>query len=128
MPLVILVEDHPDTRLVYAEFLSSEFEVLQAGDAEEALRAMRARVPDLVITDITLPGVSGFELVARMRAEPRLAAVPVICLTGYGGSAHEDRAREVGCDRLIEKPCLPDTLSEAALEVLRAHKEPRQDA
>ena len=113
---------------MYAEFLSSEFEVVQAGDGEEALRVMQTRVPDLVITDLTLPVVNGFELVTRMRADPTLAAVPVICLSGYGGSAQEDRAREVGCDRLIEKPCLPDTLSDAALEVLRARKQPRQDA
>jgi len=128
VPLVILVEDHADTRLMYAEFLSSEFEVIQAADGEEALRAMQARAPDLVITDLSLPRVSGFELVTRMRADPALTAVPVICLSGYGGSAQKDRAREVGCDRLIEKPCLPDTLSEAALEVLRARKQPRQDA
>ena len=128
MPLVILVEDHADTRLMYAEFLSSAFEVVQAGDGEEALRVMQTRVPDLVITDLALPVVNGFELVTRMRADPTLAAVPVICLSGYGGSAQEDRAREVGCDRLIEKPCLPDTLSDAALEVLRARKQPRQDA
>jgi CheY-like chemotaxis protein len=128
VPRVILVEDHSDTRLMYAEFLGGEFEVIQAGDAEEALRAMQERAPDLVITDITLPGVNGFELVSRMRADPALAAVPVICLSGYGGTAQEDRAREVGCDRLIEKPCLPDTLSDAALEVLRARKPPRQDA
>jgi CheY-like chemotaxis protein len=128
VPRVILVEDHADTRLMYAEFLSSEFEVVQAGDGEEALRAMHAQAPDLVITDLTLPGVNGFELVARMRADPALAAVPVICLSGYGGSVQEDRARQVGCDRLIEKPCLPDTLAEAALDVLRARKPPRQDA
>ena len=128
MPLVILVEDHADTRLMYAEFLNSEFEVIQAADGEEALHAMHTRVPDLVITDLALPGVNGFELVTRMRADPALAAVPVICLSGYGGSAQADRAREVGCDRLIEKPCLPDTLSEAALDVLRARKQSRQDA
>ena len=89
---------------------------------------MQARAPDLVITDLSLPGVSGFELVSRMRSDPALASVPVICLSGYSGSAQEDRAREVGCNRLIEKPCLPDTLSEAALEMLRARKQPRQDA
>jgi CheY-like chemotaxis protein len=128
VPLVILVEDHRDTRLMYAEFLSAEFEVIQAADGEEALQAMRTRVPDLVITDLLLPGLNGFELVTRMRGDPALAAVPVICLSGYGGTAQGDRAREVGCDRLIEKPCLPDTLSEAALELLRARKQPRQDA
>ena len=64
MPLVILVEDHADTRLMYAEFLSSEFEVVQAGDGEEALRVMQTRVPDLVITDLALPVVNGFELVS----------------------------------------------------------------
>ena len=118
MAVVLLVEDHPDTRLMYAEFLQNTFEVLQASAGDEALTLMRTRLPDLVITDLALPRVDGFELLAQMRADPALAAVPVICLSGYG-SSHQQRAREAGCNLLLQKPCLPDALAEAATSLLR---------
>jgi CheY-like chemotaxis protein len=81
---------------------------------------MSRRRPDVLVTDLSLPDFDGFELVMRMRAQPGLAGVPVICLSGYGGHAHEARAREVGCDRLLQKPCLPDTLADVVADVLSA--------
>lgn len=125
MPLVLLVEDHPDTRVMYAEFLSDAFEVLQAADGAQALAVMRTRVPDLVITDLSLPVVDGFELLVRMRSDLALSGVPVICLSGYGGHAHEQRAHAAGCDRVLQKPCLPDTLAEVAVDVLRERERRR---
>jgi DNA-binding response OmpR family regulator len=118
MPLILLVEDHEDTRAMYAEFLRSAFDVAEAGDAERALELMRKRVPDLVITDLSLPGLDGFELIGRMRSQPALQGVPVICLSGFGGHAHELRAQEAGCDRILQKPCLPDELAREATDLL----------
>lgn len=118
--IVLLVEDHQDTRQMYSEFMGSTYDVLEAGSGTEALRLMSSRTPDVIVTDVSLPDIDGFELVARMRHEPRLSAVPVICLSGYGGHAHEERAKEVGCDRLLQKPCLPDTLTNAVAAVLSA--------
>jgi CheY-like chemotaxis protein len=124
-PVILLVEDHQDTRQMYAEFLSASFEVLPAADGLEAVEIMRTARPDLLITDLSLPGIDGFELVARIRKDPRLGRIPIICLSGYGGHAHEQRAREAGCDRILQKPCMPDALSEIALEVLSGVREPR---
>ncbi len=119
MPLVILlVEDHTDTRQMYAEFMAPRYEILEAGTGTEAVHKMAQRRPDLLVTDLSLPDFDGFELVTRMRALPSLANVPVICLSGYGGHAHEERAREIGCDRLLQKPCLPDTLADVVADVL----------
>lgn len=118
-PLVLLVEDHTDTRQMYAEFLGGMFEVLEAADGLQALEAMRTRRPDLLITDLSLPGLDGFELVSLMRADPALKLVPIICLSGYGGHAHDERARAAGCDRILQKPCMPDALAEAAFELLQ---------
>jgi CheY-like chemotaxis protein len=118
--LVLLVEDHQDTRQMYAEFMSTRYEVLEAANATEAVKQMSRRRPDVLVTDLSLPDFDGFELVMRMRAQPGLAGVPVICLSGYGGHAHEARAREVGCDRLLQKPCLPDTLADVVADVLSA--------
>jgi CheY-like chemotaxis protein len=124
----VLVEDHQDTRQMYAEFLSASFEVLPAADGLQAVDIMRTARPDLLITDLSLPGIDGFELVARIRKDPRLGRIPIICLSGYGGHAHEQRAREAGCDRILQKPCMPDALSEIALEVLSGVRERRGES
>jgi two-component system, chemotaxis family, CheB/CheR fusion protein len=119
-PVILLVEDHHDTRQMYAEFLSVSFQVLAAPDASAALAIFEQSRPDLLITDLSLPGMDGFELVALIRKDPVIGRMPIICLSGYGGHAHELRAREAGCDRILQKPCMPDALAEIALEVLLA--------
>ena len=102
---------------MYAEFLSGSFDVIQAGDAQEALALLETRVPALVITDLTLPGIDGFEMIRQMRGNESTRQVPVICLSGHGGPAHEERAREVGCDCVLEKPCAPEALARTAREL-----------
>jgi chemosensory pili system protein ChpA (sensor histidine kinase/response regulator) len=118
-PLILLVEDHADTREMYAEYLGAFFDVIEAADGQEALGLLEGRAPAVVITDFSLPGIDGFELIRRIRDNEATAHIPVICLSGHAGRTHEERAREVGCDRVLEKPCLPDRLAEAALEVVR---------
>jgi len=118
-PLLLLVEDYADTRQMYAEFLSPSFDVLEAADAKEALALLETRVPAVVITDFALPGIDGFELIRRMRGSDSTRQIPVICLSGHGGRAHEQRAREVGCDRVLEKPCPPEALARTARELAR---------
>jgi two-component system, cell cycle response regulator DivK len=120
LPVLLLVEDYSDTRQMYAEFLSESFDVFQAADAQEALTFLEQRVPALVITDLTLPGIDGFELVRQMRGNDSTRQVPVICLSGHGGRAHEQRAREVGCDLVLEKPCAPETLARTARQMASA--------
>jgi CheY-like chemotaxis protein len=102
---------------MYAEFLGLSFEVLQARDGTQALDALQRHVPALVITDFSLPGIDGFELTRRIRVNESTQHVPVICLSGYSGDRYEARAREVGCDRVLEKPCLPDQLAKVAREM-----------
>ena len=104
---------------MYAEFLRDTFEVREAADGDEAFASMRARTPDLVITDLSLPQVDGFELLKRIRSDDVLSKVPVICLSGYSDAAHERRALDAGADRVLQKPCLPDRLAEAAAALLR---------
>jgi CheY-like chemotaxis protein len=118
-PVILVVEDHPETRQVYAELLGGSYTVLQAGDGPAALAVMQEHRPSLVITDFSLPGIDGFELIRRIRSTPATQNLPTICLSGYGGRAHEARAREVGCDRVLEKPCPPDVLLRIAEEILR---------
>jgi two-component system cell cycle response regulator DivK len=118
-PLVLLIEDHDDTRQMYLTFLSSSYRVIDAANAEQALTHLAERRPDLIITDLSLPGIDGFELIARVRRDRSTANVPVICLSGYGGPPHDERARAAGADRILQKPCTPDALEQAAQELLR---------
>jgi CheY-like chemotaxis protein len=123
LPTVLLVEDHEDTRQMYAEFLGMSFEVLAAPDGERGLALLRDRRANVVITDLSLPGMNGFELVAAIRNDPSLRDLPIICLSGYGGAAHEERARAAGCDRILQKPCMPDALADVATELIRESTE-----
>ena len=118
LPRVLLVEDHQDTRQMYAEFLGVEFEVVTAADGEQALDLLRSHLPDVIVTDLSLPGIDGFEFIARVRADASFPAIPIICLSGYGGHAHEQRARAAGCDRILQKPCMPDKLAEIVVELV----------
>ncbi len=119
VPLILLVDDHPDTCQMYAEFLGLGFQVMTAPDAEQALEVVQARIPDLLITDLSLPGIDGFELISQVRQNPALQGISIICLSGHGGDAYEERARAAGSDRVLLKPCMPDKLAEVAAEVLQ---------
>lgn len=98
---------------MYAEFLRLDFDVLEAGDGVAALEVMEHRCPDVVVTDLALPRMDGFELIERIRRDDRFRHVPVIALSGYSGPEHEDRALQAGSDQVLLKPCLPETLAQA---------------
>jgi CheY-like chemotaxis protein len=119
VPMILLVEDHQDTCQMYAEFLAVGYQVLTAGDGEQGLERLRSHRPDLLITDLSLPRLDGFELMRQVRRDPAIRTIPIICLSGYGGDVYEARAREAGGDRLLLKPCMPDTLAEVAAELLQ---------
>ena len=106
-PLVLLVEDDRDTREMYSEYLShSGLRVTEAPSGGRALERAREQTPDVVVTDIAMPGMDGIELSRRLRAEGSTREVPIIAVTGNAGA----RAREAGCDVVLEKPCTPDCL------------------
>ncbi len=120
---VLLVEDHVDSRNMYAEFLRLQFDVLEAGDGMGALEAMQSARPDVVVTDLALPRMDGFELMARMKSDERLRHVPVIALSGFSGAEHEERARQAGSSLVLVKPCLPDDLARAVEEAAKSRKD-----
>lgn len=121
--IVLLVEDHVDSRAMYAEFLRLEFNVVEAGDGVVALEVIEQTRPDVIVTDLALPRMDGYALVERIRDDERLRNVPVIALSGYSGSDHEARAFEAGCDLVLLKPCLPETLAQAVASVTIRPKE-----
>jgi two-component system cell cycle response regulator len=86
-------------------------DVSTAADGEEAMQAMGAMVPDLVLMDLHMPNVDGFEAVRRMRAEPRLARVPVVAVTAYAMVGDRDRILASGFDGYLPKPLAPETFA-----------------
>jgi twitching motility two-component system response regulator PilH len=120
---VLLVEDHVDSRNMYAEFLRLQFDVLEAGDGMGALEAMQGARPDVVVTDLALPRMDGFELMKRMQADERLRDVPIIALSGFSGAEHEERARKAGSSLVLLKPCLPDDLARAVEATAKSRKD-----
>ena len=114
-PNVLLVEDDSAGRRMYAEWLTDAgFDVQQAHNGLQALERALELVPDVVVTDLNIPGIDGFELTRRLKHEPRTRNVPVVAVTGYAAfQADPGRAIRAGCDAVLEKPCSPDELESA---------------
>jgi two-component system, cell cycle response regulator DivK len=116
---VLVVDDFEDNRAMYAEFLRySGFDVIEASDGAEAIEKATALQPDVVIMDLSLPIVDGWEATRRLKAERRTRDIPIIALTGHALEGHSRGAREAGCNRFLAKPCLPETLLETVRELL----------
>jgi two-component system phosphate regulon response regulator PhoB len=110
---------------MYAEYLKvAACEVDEAADGTEALAKATASLPDVVITETRLSGISGYELCARLRREPATAAVTIVVVTADGYAADIERALSAGADSVLVKPCLPDQLAAELRRLLR--RSPRQ--
>jgi len=110
-PLVLLVEDDPLAREGYAEFLESGgFRVAQCASAEDAYSQSLELVPDIVVTDIALPGRDGFTLAMDLRVQARTRGIPVVAMTAYWASDVHERADRAGMTAILMKPCQPDHL------------------
>jgi two-component system, cell cycle response regulator DivK len=110
-PLVLVVDDFEDNRVMYVEYLQFQgFRVAEAVNGAEALARAQELLPDVVIMDLSLPVMDGWEATRRLKADPRTGHVVVIALTGHAEPAHAKRAKEAGCDDFIAKPCLPEDL------------------
>lgn len=121
-PLVLVVDDFEDNRAMYVEYLQFHgFRVLEAVNGLEAVERTRQHLPDVVVMDLSLPVVDGWEATRRIKTDPATRHVSVIALTGHAEAAHAKRAFDAGCDDFVAKPCLPEEL----LAKVRAHVPPR---
>jgi CheY-like chemotaxis protein len=110
-PLVLIVEDDADLRQLYVEHLTmSGFDVIEAGNGVEAIHATSSEQPDVVLMDLSLPVVDGWEATRRLKADARTGHIPVVALTAHDGSGELQRATDAGCDWFVPKPCPPDAL------------------
>jgi two-component system cell cycle response regulator DivK len=119
-PLVLIVDDFEDNRAMYAEYLTySGYEVEQAADGQEAVQMTQRLLPDVVVMDLSLPILDGWEATRRVKADARTRNIPIIALSGHALARHSRGAREAGCDAFLAKPCLPETLVEKIQELIR---------
>jgi len=103
---ILIVEDDPETRLFYSSALeTSGFRTEQAHNGHQALEKAVKALPDLILTDIAVPGLDGIELCRRIRADGRTRSIPVLAITGYADRDYGDRALLAGADHVLTKPC-----------------------
>jgi two-component system cell cycle response regulator DivK len=119
-PRVLLVDDYSDAREMYGEYLEySGYDVIEAANGIEALQRAVDDKPDIILMDLSLPVMDGWEATRRLKADVRTAGIPVVALTGHALAGISDGARQAGCDSFVTKPCLPEDL---VLEIKRVLK------
>jgi two-component system cell cycle response regulator DivK len=108
---ILVVEDQPDNRQILRDLLTNaNFEVIEAEDGEAGLVAAETHRPDLILMDIQLPLMDGYEAPRRIKANPALRTIPIIVITSYALSGDEDKSRAAGCDPYFSKPFSPRQL------------------
>ena len=116
---VLLVDDYPDAREMYSEYLQfSGFDVVEATNGMEALKSAVESSPDIILMDLSLPVMDGWEATRRLKADRRTARIPVVALTGHALAGISEGARRAGCDAFVTKPCLPEDLVKEIRKVL----------
>jgi two-component system cell cycle response regulator DivK len=109
--MVLVVEDQDDNRRIVRDLLTnSGFEVIEAINGLEGVQLARTHHPDLILMDIQLPGIDGYEATRQIKTNPGLKDIPVIVVTSYALSGDDKKAFEAGCDAYIAKPFSPREL------------------
>jgi CheY-like chemotaxis protein len=116
---VLVVDDYPDAREMYAEYLKySGFDVIEAGNGREALDRALDSAPDIILMDLSLPVMDGWEATRRLKADKLTAGIPIVALTGHALAGILEGAKNAGCDAFVTKPCLPEDLVKEIQRVL----------
>ena len=108
---ILVVEDTEDNRQILRDLLTSAgFDLLEAVDGETGVAMATREKPDLILMDIQLPLIDGYEATRRIKAEPTLKHIPILAVTSYALSGDEEKTRAAGCDGYIAKPFSPREL------------------
>ncbi|PKL75041.1 MAG: response regulator [Candidatus Melainabacteria bacterium HGW-Melainabacteria-1] len=103
-PLIAVIEDSPDNRLLIQAFLEDDYEVSEYENGVDALELMPNRLPELVLLDISLPVMDGVEVLRRMREDERMKQIPIVALTAHAMSGDREKYLSLGFDEYISKP------------------------
>jgi CheY-like chemotaxis protein len=118
-PLILLVDDYADNRALYARYLMyAGYRVDEATNGQEALDKAEQIHPDLIVMDLSLPVMDGWEATRRLKANSQTRRIPVLALTGHALGDHEREASAAGCDGYVTKPCLPEDLTARIQDML----------
>ena len=121
-PLILVVEDFDDAREMYRDYLEfAGFRVETARDGREAIDKAGALQPDLILMDLSLPGIDGWEATRLLKASPETRQIIIIALSAHALATEGERARAAGCDGFIAKPCLPPDLVLEITKYLKSH-------
>ena len=116
---VLVVDDYPDAREMYSEYLEfSGFDVVQAVNGIEALQRAVDAAPDIILMDLSLPVMDGWEATRRLKEDARTNRIPVVALTGHALEGISEGAAKAGCDAFVTKPCLPEDLVKEIRKIL----------
>ena len=108
---ILVVEDQEDNRQIVRDLLTAnDYQLTEAENGEEALAAVAKERPDLILMDIQLPVMDGYEATRRIKADPSLSSIPIIAVTSFALSGYEEKARAAGCDDFVPKPYSPRQL------------------
>jgi len=108
---ILVVEDQEDNRQILRDlFASADYETIEANTGDEGVRMAEAHRPDLILMDIQLPGIDGYEATRRIKINPALSHIPIIAVTSYALSGDAGKARDAGCTEYITKPYSPRQL------------------
>jgi CheY-like chemotaxis protein len=106
--LVLLIEDNEDNRIVYSTILKHfGYDVSEALNGEEGVARARTQQPDLILMDISIPVIDGWEATHILKHDPTTKHIPIIALTAHALASDREKAMEVGCDGYLAKPCEP---------------------
>jgi two-component system, cell cycle response regulator DivK len=120
--LVLVVEDYQDAREMYAAYLQfSGFAVTEATNGVEAIEKALELAPDVILMDLALPKMDGWEATRRLKSDERTMHIPIVALTGHALAGYAEGARQAGCDSFVTKPCLPDALVAEIQRMLALH-------
>jgi two-component system, cell cycle response regulator DivK len=102
---ILVVEDQEDNRRILRDLLTSRgYDLVEAEDGEKALAMAQDRRPDLILMDVQIPLLDGYEVTRRLKADPALRDIPIIVVTSYALSGDESKARAAGCNAYVSKP------------------------
>jgi two-component system, cell cycle response regulator DivK len=119
-PLVLIVDDYAEGREICAEYLAFRgYRVATAEDGVDALAKTRDLLPDVILMDLSLPRLDGWEASRQLKGDERTRHIPIIALTAHALSSARDRAVAAGCDSVVTKPCLPRDLEAEVRRHLR---------
>lgn len=118
MPTIAVVEDNADNRLLLQAILGDQYELVEYENGTDALAGLAGTHPDLVLLDISLPGMDGNEILKRIRQDSSLRSLPVVALTAHAMAGDRERFLAAGFDDYVTKPIVDETLLTGAIERL----------